>query len=57
MLMFIAGFLIASPLPTEIGVVLMASLKNILTKKFAVVAYLLHTTGIFVILLIGCNIN
>lgn len=55
--MFIAGFLIASPLPTEIGVVLMASLKNILTKKFAVVAYLLHTTGIFVILLIGRNIN
>jgi len=48
-----AGFLIASPLPTEIGVTLMASMKNISTKKFAVMAYLLHTIGIFTILLIG----
>ena len=52
-----ACFIIASPLPTEIGVALMASLKSISTKKFAVIAYLLHTTGIFVILLIGRNIN
>ena len=48
-----AGFIIASPFPTEIGVTLMASMKNISTKKFAVMAYLLHTTGIFTILLIG----
>ena len=48
-----AGFLIASPLPTEIGVTLMASIKRISTKKFAVIAYVLHTSAIFVILLIG----
>jgi len=52
-----ACFLIASPLPTEIGVTLLASLKNISIKKFAVIAYLLHTMGIFVILLIGSNIS
>jgi hypothetical protein len=53
MLIAFASFLIASPLPTEIGVVLMASLKSMSTRKFAVIAYLLHTIGIFAILLIG----
>jgi len=48
-----AGFLIASPLPTEIGVTLMATLKNVSIKKFIIIAYLLHTLGIFMILLIG----
>ena len=56
-LIALASFLIASPLPTEIGVTLMASLKSMSTRKFAVIAYFLHTTGIFVILLIGRNIN
>ena len=46
-------FFIASPLPTEVGVVLMATLKSISTKKFIVLAYFLHTIGIFIILLIG----
>lgn len=48
-----AGFLIASPLPTEIGVSMMASLKKLSVKKFLVIAYILHSLGIFVILLIG----
>jgi uncharacterized membrane protein YdjX (TVP38/TMEM64 family) len=48
-----AGFLIASPLPTEIGVTLMASLKKMSVKKFIFIAYILHTLGIFAILLIG----
>lgn len=48
-----AGFLIASPLPTEIGVTLMAALKKISIKKFMIIAYLLHTLGIFIILSIG----
>ena len=48
-----AGFLIASPLPTEIGVSLMATLKNLSVKKFMLLAYLLHTAGIFVILFLG----
>ena len=49
----LAVFLIASPLPTEIGVTLMASMKSISTKKFTIIAYSLHTSAIFVILLIG----
>lgn len=49
----LAGFLIASPLPTEIGVTLMASIKNISTRKFSIIAYSLHTGAIFIILLIG----
>lgn len=48
-----AGFLIASPLPTEIGVTIMASLKQVSFKKFLVIAYVLHTAGIFTLLLIG----
>jgi hypothetical protein len=49
----LAGILIASPLPTEIGIMLMCSLKNISTKKFVILAYILHASAIFVILLIG----
>ncbi len=48
-----AGFLIASPLPSEIGVSLMASLKNISIKKFIIIAYILHTVGIGIILIVG----
>jgi uncharacterized membrane protein YdjX (TVP38/TMEM64 family) len=48
-----ASVLIASPLPTEIGVTLMASATNITSRRFAVIAYLLHTCGIFVILHVG----
>ena len=49
----LAGFLIASPLPSEIGVTLMAALKNMSIKKFMIIAYSLHTVGIILILLIG----
>jgi len=48
-----AGILIASPLPTEIGIMLMASTKNISVKKFAIIVFILHTSAIFIILLIG----
>lgn len=51
-----SGFLIASPLPTEIGVSLMASIKKVSIKKFIIAAYILHTLGIFLILLIGQKI-
>ncbi len=51
-----AGFLIASPLPTEIGIMLMTSIKNISVKKFAIIVYILHASAIFIILLIGSNI-
>ncbi|MDD5417677.1 MAG: hypothetical protein PHW96_02195 [Candidatus Nanoarchaeia archaeon] len=48
-----AGFIIASPLPTEIGVAMLASIKHLSAKKFGVIAYILHTMGVFAILSIG----
>ena len=49
----VAGFIIASPLPDEIGVSLLAVSKNISMKIFSVISYVLNTAGIFVILMIG----
>jgi hypothetical protein len=49
----LASILIASPLPTEIGIMLMTSVKKISTRKFAVIVYILHVSAIYVILLIG----
>jgi len=49
----LASFLIASPLPTEIGVTMMASIKNLSVKKFLIMAFVLHSLGILTILTIG----
>lgn len=49
----LAGFIIASPLPDEIGVSLFAASKSISMKIFSVISYALNTTGIFIILVIG----
>jgi len=49
----VAGILIMTPLPTEIWVTMLAGKKNISTKKFIVVAYLLHTIWILIILLLS----
>ena len=49
----VAGFIIASPLPDEIGVSLLAASRSISIKIFSVISYLLNTAGIFVILFIG----
>ena len=51
-----AGLLIASPLPTEIGILLMTSIRNISFKKFIIIIYILHASAIFIILLIGNTI-
>ncbi len=51
-----AGFLIASPLPTEIGVTMLASIKHVSILKFASIAYTLHFLGILVILAIGSSL-
>lgn len=53
----LAGFIIASPLPDEIGVSLMAVSRSISTKIFYILSYTLNTAGIFVILFIGKAIN
>ena len=52
----IAAFLVASPLPTEIGVSIFATVKSLTPKKFILLAYVLHTAGIFCILWIGTMI-
>jgi hypothetical protein len=49
----LASVLIASPLPTEIGIMLMTSIKNMSVKKFIIMVYILHASAIFVILLVG----
>ena len=51
-----AGLLIASPLPTEIGILLMTSIKSISFKKFISIIFILHVSAIFIILLIGSTI-
>lgn len=49
----LAGFVIASPLPDEIGVFLLAASRKISLEVFSILSYLLNTTGIFLILIIG----
>lgn len=49
----VAGFIIASPLPDEIGVTMLAASKSISAKVFSVISYVLNTAGIFALLAIG----
>ena len=51
----LAGFIIASPLPDEIGVCLLAASK-ISPRVFSLLSYLLNTLGIIAILAIGSTI-
>ena len=53
----IAGFIIASPLPDEIGVVLLAASTKISMRIFSLLSYILNTAGIFVILAIGNSLQ
>ncbi|HLC60053.1 MAG TPA: hypothetical protein VJJ52_01340 [Candidatus Nanoarchaeia archaeon] len=52
-----AGFIIASPLPDEIGVTLLASIRSISTSLFTLISYASNTFGIFVILTVGKMIS
>lgn len=56
-LITVASIFIASPLPTELGTAMLASLEHISIKKFAVIAFVLHTMGIFVIAMIGKSLS
>lgn len=49
----LAGFIIASPLPDEIGVTLLAASRDISMKQFAVISFSLNSIGIFAILFFG----
>lgn len=46
----IAGFIIASPLPDEMGVALLATSKVISSRVFFIISFLLNTTGMFIII-------
>ncbi len=54
--LIVAGILISSPLPTELGIAMIASMKKISAKKFLLITYILHTIGIAIILLIGNSV-
>lgn len=49
----VAGLVIASPLPDEIGVTLLAGLNTINAKVLAVMSFMLHLVGIFVLIKLG----
>lgn len=57
LVLILAGFIIASPLPDEIGVSMLAASQSVSTKLFSIISYLLNTAGIFVILLIGNSLG
>ena len=48
-----AGFIIASPLPDELGIALLAISQHISIKIFALLSFALNTLGIFAILYVG----
>lgn len=49
----LAVFIISSPLPSEIGISILAASRTIPTKVFTVISYVLNTIGILAILIIG----
>lgn len=53
MLAIFACIVIASPLPDEIGVPLIAAIRSFSARAFSLISYTLNTTGIFFILYIG----
>jgi hypothetical protein len=52
----LGAIIIASPLPDSLGVSLLAISGHITHKAFTTLSYLLNTTGIFIILLLGKSI-
>lgn len=48
-----AGIMIATPLPDEIGISMLAGLTTVKTKKLAIISFILHSLFIFLILYLG----
>jgi hypothetical protein len=46
----VAGLLIASPLPDEIGVAMLSGFTELKTRPFSILCFCLHSVGIFIIL-------
>lgn len=53
LLYFFAGIFIASPLPDEIGIAMLAGLTHIKIKILSLISFILHTTGLFIILFLA----
>lgn len=53
LLIIIAGILIASPLPDETGVIILAGFTKIKGKVMAIISFVLNTIGILILLKIG----
>ena len=51
-----AGIIIATPLPDEIGVSMLAGLTTVNPKKLAIISFVLHALAIFLILRLGISI-
>ncbi|MCS7103589.1 MAG: hypothetical protein NZ992_06895 [Candidatus Korarchaeum sp.] len=49
----LACFLIASPLPTEVGAALLGSIREVPMREMVLIMGLLHSVGIFLILILG----
>ncbi len=52
LMFFCAGFIIASPLPDEVGVALLAGVGHVKPSTFTIVSIIGNTVGIFVMLLL-----
>ena len=48
-----AGLIIASPVPDEIGMAMLAGLTSVKAKKLAIISFVCNTIGIFVILILS----
>ena len=48
----LAGFLIASPLPNEVGDLMLAGLTHVKTKILIILSFILSTIGIIILLLL-----
>ena len=48
-----AGFIIASPLPDELGITMLAGLSHIKIQIFIVISFIMNTLGILTMLLLG----
>lgn len=53
LLYIFAGIFIATPLPDEIGVSMLAGLTTIKTKILLIISFILHTIAVFLIILAG----
>ncbi len=53
LLFVFAGIVIASPLPDELGVSMLAGLTKIKVRVLAIISFLMNSFGIFILLLVG----